>query len=150
MPCKFQWSRLESLTAPELHALLAARESVFVVEQRCIYQEADALDAHAWHLRAFKDGNLAACARVVDAGHKYPEPSIGRVMTLPAFRAQGLGHALMQEAIRFTELHHPHAGIRISAQAYLQDFYASLGFVPEGEGYDEDGIPHLEMYKPAP
>ena len=150
MSLTFQWSRLEDFTALELHALLMARESVFVVEQRCAYQEADALDAHAWHVRVFQNGALAACARVVDAGYKFPQPSIGRVMTLPAFRGQRLGQALMEEAIRFTQLHHPGVGIQISAQAYLQRFYADLGFAPVGEVYDEDGIAHIDMVQPAP
>ena len=149
MAYEFKWARLESLTAQELHAVLAARESVFVVEQRCAYQEAEALDAHAWHLRVFQAGALAAYARVVDPGYKYPQPSIGRVLTIPAFRGQGVGRALMQEAMRFTALHHPHADIQISAQAYLRGFYASLGFEAVGEGYEEDGIPHLGMVKPA-
>jgi ElaA protein len=149
MSLEFRWSRLETLTALELHALLMARESVFVVEQRCAYQEVDALDLHAWHLRVFKDGEFAASARVVDAGYKYPQPSIGRVMTLPAFRGERLGRALMQEAIRFTEQHYPHTGIQISAQAHLHGFYASLGFVTVGAAYDEDGIPHIGMLKAA-
>jgi ElaA protein len=37
--------------------------------------------------------------------------------------------------------------IRIGAQTYAQQFYASLGFVPEGDVYDEDGIEHIEMVR---
>lgn len=157
-PCKkvqtmdltLNWQRLEDFTASAWHDILRARESVFVVEQNCAYQEADHLDAHAWHLQLRQSGALAAYARVVDVGCKDPQqPSIGRVLTLPAFRGQSLGRALMHEAIRFTELRYPHVGIQISAQAYLQHFYASLGFETVGEGYDEDGIPHIGMIKPA-
>lgn len=93
--------------------------------------------------------DLVAYARVVDAGRKFTQPSIGRVLTLPAFRGHHLGRLLMQEAIRFTETRSPHMGIAISAQAYLQRFYASLGFEAQGQGYDEDGIAHLHMYKRA-
>ena len=148
MHTTFSWARLESLSAVQWHEILQARAEVFVVEQCCVYQDPDGLDAHAWHLQVFQDGQLAAYARVVDAGCKYPGPSIGRVMTLPAFRGQKLGRALMQEAIRFTELHHPHADIQISAQAYLQGFYESLGFHAVGDVYDEDGIAHVQMVKP--
>lgn len=149
MTLSFKWLRLESFTALELHSVLMAREAVFVVEQLCAYQDADHLDAHAWHLRLHQDGELAAYARVVDAGYKFPQPSIGRVLTVAAFRGCSIGRTLMQEAIRFTELHHPHAGIQISAQAYLERFYASLGFETVGAPYDEDGIPHVGMVKPA-
>ena len=36
---------------------------------------------------------------------------------------------------------------RISAQRYLQAFYESRGFVQSGEGYLEDGIPHIPMLR---
>ena len=37
--------------------------------------------------------------------------------------------------------------IIISAQKYLTEFYNSLGFIQQGEGYLEDGIPHIKMVK---
>jgi ElaA protein len=52
MKLEFKWSRLESFTALELYQIIKARESVFVVEQHCPYQETDELDLHAWHLSA--------------------------------------------------------------------------------------------------
>lgn len=149
MNLHFQWKRLESLTAPELYALIQARESVFVVEQQCAYQEADGMDAHAWHLSVLLNGELAACARVVDPGLKYAQPSIGRVMTLGKFRGLQIGRALVAEAISFTERHFPGAGIQIGAQAHLEKFYGSFGFQAAGAVYDEDGIPHVDMVKPA-
>jgi ElaA protein len=122
---------------------------VFVVEQQCAYQEADGLDLHAWHLRVLLEGELAACARVVEPGRKYTEPSIGRVMTLGKFRKLQIGRALVAEAIAFTERQWPSQGIRIGAQAHLQHFYGSLGFQTVGDVYDEDGIAHVDMVKPA-
>lgn len=141
----FRWARLEELSGPEVHALLSARERVFVVEQACAYQDADDLDPVSWHLLMHVDGALAACARVVDPGKKYEEPSIGRVMTVAEFRGRGLGDALMREAIAGTCSRFPGQGIRISAQAYLLGFYNALGFEAEGEPYLEDGIPHVGM-----
>ena len=35
--------------------------------------------------------------------------------------------------------------IVIGAQCYLDKFYQNLGFVPEGEIYLEDNIPHITM-----
>ena len=40
--------------------------------------------------------------------------------------------------------------IRVSAQAYLQQFYESLGFNRVGDDYMEDGIPHLPMRRESP
>jgi ElaA protein len=39
--------------------------------------------------------------------------------------------------------------VRIGAQAQLQKFYGSFGFVQSSEPYDEDGILHIEMLRPA-
>ncbi|BDB72253.1 ElaA protein [Comamonas thiooxydans] len=148
MNLRFKWSRMESMTAHELYEVIQARESVFVVEQQCAYQDADGADPHSWHLCVLLDGELAAYARVVEAGVKYEEPSIGRVITLKEFRNLKIGRALVAEAIAFTESNFQGQGIRISAQAHLQNFYGSLGFQPVGDTYDEDGIPHIEMFKP--
>ncbi len=70
-------------------------------------------------------------------------------MTISRFRNLKIGRSLMNEAIRFTEKHYPQMGIKIGAQVYLKNFYESLGFEPVSEPYDEDGIPHIDMVKPA-
>ncbi|MHA6494408.1 GNAT family N-acetyltransferase [Pseudomonas borbori] len=149
MKLEFQWSRLESFSALELHAIIKARETVFVVEQNCPYQETDDMDLQAWHLTVSLGGELAAYVRVVDPGIKYSEPSIGRVMTLKKFRELKIGRSLMEEAIRFTEQKFPGNGIKIGAQVYLKKFYESLGFQVVSEPYDEDGIPHVDMVRTA-
>ena len=150
----FRWARLHELTALEWHAVLAAREAVFIVEQNCPYQDADALDAHSWHLIGTCDGQLAAYLRVVDPGYKsvhagvfYAEPSIGRVLTTSSFRGKSFGQQLMREGIDGCSRLFPSQGIRISAQSYLLSFYRALGFVEVGDEYDEDGIPHFEMLR---
>ena len=147
MDLKFNWNRLESFSAREVYEIIMAREAVFVVEQRCPYQDADGADVQAWHLRGQLNGELAAYVRVVDPGVKYDEPSIGRVMTVEKFRNLKIGWALVAEAIAFAEAKYPDKGIRIGAQAHLQKFYGSMGFQPVGEVYEDDGIPHIEMLR---
>jgi len=147
MQLSFKWSRLETLSGLELFTIIKAREAVFVVEQQCPYQETDEMDPHSWHLEVIVNGELAAYARVVDAGIKYTQPSIGRVMTVEKFRGAKVGEALMVEAIRFTEQQFPAMDIKIGGQVYLQHFYASLGFVAVSEVYDEDGIAHVDMVR---
>ncbi len=149
MHLNYHWNRLEAFTALEIYEVLRARESIFVVEQQCAYQDADGLDPQSWHLRVTVGSELAAYARVVDPGLKYTEPSIGRVITLAQFRNLQIGRALVAEAIAFTEKHFPGQGIRIGAQAHLEKFYGSLGFQAAGDVYDDDGIPHIDMLKPA-
>ena len=47
---RWQWSRMPELAVAELYAVLAARQQVFAVEQKCAFQDADGHDLHAWHL----------------------------------------------------------------------------------------------------
>lgn len=145
MQIAFSRARMTALSGAQMHEILQAREAVFVVEQNCPYQDADECDQHAWHLTGRVDGKLACYARLVDAGVKYPQPSIGRVLTSAAFRGMGLGRRLMQQAIRETCLLYPQQDIQISAQAHLHDFYQSLGFLQISDEYLEDDIAHILM-----
>lgn len=123
------------------------RQRVFVVEQRCCYQDADGLDHAARHLLGTTAGQLVAYLRVLQSGQRYPEPAISRVVVDAAFRRRGLGRALMIEGIRWAEEQYPQSGIRLAAQTYLEGFYRSFGFATVGAEYLHDGIPHLEMFR---
>lgn len=144
---QWQWAPLNELTATDAHALFGLRQQVFVLEQTCLYPDIDALDLTAWHLLGWQDDQLAAYARVLAPGDKYAEPAMGRVVTAPALRRQQLGKELVGEALTRSHTQFGRADMRISAQQYLVPFYQSFGFVCVGEGYDEDGIPHIEMLK---
>ena len=124
-----------------------ARQQVFGIEQQCIYLDADGYDEPAFHLAAWapSDRMPRAYARLVDPGLKYPEPSMGRVITTAAARGTGLGRELVRRAVAHAAEAFPGQGIRISAQTRLVGFYAEAGFVALGEPYLEDGIPHTEM-----
>ena len=131
------------LTVAQLYAILALRQRVFVVEQKCCYQDADGVDVMSRHVWAQGEANIAAYLRIVPASVKFPEVSIGRVITAPEARGAGLGRELMRRGI---EAAGP-VPIRIAAQAYLEDFYADLGFSRVSDEYDEDGIPHIDMLR---
>ena len=110
----------------------------------------DGADRRSWHLLGRDEaGSLQAYLRVVDPGVKYAEPSIGRVITSPEARGSGLGRRLMAEGLARCGAAWPAHGIRINAQSHLERFYGSFGFVRHGAEYMEDGIPHLEMARPA-
>ena len=79
LPLQWQWSRLPELPALDLYAALAARQTVFAVEQHCAFQDADGLDLHAWHLlgwaaRARRSASSPCYLRVIDPGRKFAEP----------------------------------------------------------------------------
>jgi ElaA protein len=144
---RWQWTRLEQLSALELYRILRIRSEIFVVEQTCIYQDMDGLDVAAEHLIAWSDTEVAAYLRVLAPGTRFAERSIGRVITAPAHRGTGIGRTLMTRALDHLDTTYPHEPIRISAQSHLARFYGSLGFSVDSAEYLEDGIPHMEMLR---
>ena len=143
---EWQWCRLEDLAVIDWHQVISLRQAVFVVEQDCPYLDADNLDLNAWHLIGWSQEHTPlAYLRVVDPGSKYLEPSIGRVLTRLSHRGLGLGHEMMTGVMERIATQFPQQAVRISAQVHLQRFYNGFGFEPVGDGYDEDGIPHIEM-----
>lgn len=129
-----------------LYAAMRLRSEVFVVEQNCVFLDMDGLDAHCRHLCGLDaQGRLLAYARLVPPGHKYPEPSIGRVVTAAAARGGGHGHALMRAAVAHMRQLYPGADLMLGAQSHLQGYYGAHGFVPTATHYLEDGIPHVDM-----
>jgi ElaA protein len=140
----------DELSTKEIYAILKARQAVFVVEQNCPFLDADDVDQYCLHLSGWLRGannTLAAYARLVPPKLKYLEPSIGRVITSPEFRGQGLGKELMQRAVQAMDKLYPGLTIRIGAQQYLERFYSGFGFVTASPIYIEDGIPHVEMVR---
>ncbi|HKE40510.1 MAG TPA: GNAT family N-acetyltransferase [Casimicrobiaceae bacterium] len=150
-PIVWRWRRFSELSPGELYAVLAARSEIFVVEQQCHFLDADGFDQYAWHLLGWsgEPRMLAAYLRLIDPGHKFTEPSIGRVLTTATFRNCGLGRAAMHEGMRHARACYPGCAVRISAQARLERFYVELGFHSVSEPYQEDGIAHIDMLKPA-
>lgn len=146
---KIQWQlkSFEELTPHQLYQLLRLRSEVFVVEQQCIFLDMDNKDQQCYHLLGWKGELLAASTRLVPPGISYTEMSIGRVVSSPQVRGTGIGRELMEVSIKACYELWDKAVIRIGAQCYLEKFYQSLGFEPEGESYLEDGIPHIEMVK---
>jgi ElaA protein len=147
----WRWCRFDELGVHELDAIYRARQMVFTLEQACVFVDADGFDADSFHLAAWgPDRHVPmAYARVVHPGHKYAEPSIGRVITTAAARGTGLGRELVRRSIEHCARAFPGHGIRIGAQARLERFYGEFGFVAVGAPYIEDGIPHTEMLRPS-
>ncbi|HLP37506.1 GNAT family N-acetyltransferase [Lacibacter sp.] len=148
---KLNWivKKFEALTPYELYNIMWLRNEVFVVEQNCVYQDADYKDQKGWHLMGVdEEGKLMAYVRLLPVGVSYEnEPSIGRVVTNPAARGTGVGRELMQIAIQQCEELFGKTDIKIGAQYYLYKFYSSLGFEQTSDIYLEDGIEHIEMIR---
>ena len=135
------------LSKEQLYAILKLRADVFVVEQNCAYPDVDGLDLEGdtCHLMAWQGDHLVAYLRLLDPHSQNSDVVIGRVIIAPQARGQGLGHTLMEQALKQAEKHWPGTSISLSAQAHLQGYYSRYGFNPVGEVYVEDGIPHISM-----
>jgi len=144
------FSSFPELTVDQLYEVLQLRVDVFVVEQKCAYRELDDYDRHE-ETRHFSGrnevGQLIAYARLLPPGLRYPEGNLGRFVVKADFRKQGIGHQLLQTALQEISRCWNKTPIRISAQDYLQAFYAKYGFIRVSDVYLEDGIPHVEMMK---
>lgn len=139
--------KFEALSVWELYPILQLRSQVFVVEQNCVYQDLDGKDAQALHIFALEGKQVVAYARLFKPGDYFDLASIGRVVVDENFRKLKLGHELIEKSIEAIETHFNTIEIKISAQLYLKKFYETHGFVQTGEGYLEDGIPHIAMVK---
>lgn len=139
------------LDKQSLYDLLRLRCEVFVVEQQCAYQDIDGLDlsAETHHLLGYEEGLLVAYLRLLAPAEPAAAAAIGRVITAPAGRGRGLGHALLEQGLIASERLWPGHPLYLSAQAHLQGYYGRYGFHAEGEVYLEDGIPHVDMRRPA-
>jgi ElaA protein len=145
MQIHWQCKHFDELSSHELYAIIKLRNEVFVVEQNCVFQDADGKDQYCYHLSGMVDDEIAAYARLVPSGISYPNIAIGRVITSPNYRRVGFGKALMAQAIDECYRLFGKQPIKIGAQLYLKDFYQSFGFEQTSEMYLEDDIPHIEM-----
>ena len=146
---ELQWKCVlfDELTVHELYAIMHLRNEIFVVEQNCVFQDADFKDLHCYHLMAWHGNTLAAYTRLVPPGIAYTEMSIGRVITARAYRGAGLGRQLMEKSILNCTLIFGEKPIKIGAQLYLKKMYESFGFQQVGDIYLEDGIEHIYMHR---
>lgn len=142
----WHWFEFGDISAAVLYDYLSLRQRVFIIEQHCIYADLDGLDQNAMHLLGFTpQGQLAASLRVLPAGLKSPELSLGRIVVAPEFRGNKIGRMLVQQALSFIKKNNDNPPVRIQAQTYLTAFYESFGFVKQGEPYDEACISHVDM-----
>jgi ElaA protein len=143
----WSWKTFDQLSKEELYELLSLRQSIFVVEQKSWYLDADGLDNCSLHLLIKLNDLLLGYLRLLPPKIKYDTPSIGRIAILENYRGNKIGSRLVKEGIQKSlETFSTHS-LTISAQEYLIKFYEDHGFKVFGEVYDEDGIPHIQMVK---
>lgn len=143
-------TRVELGAWPQLEAAARQlRSEVFMVEQRIPAEMmCDAADDTAVHaLARNRLGVPVATGRLLK--HAPGVGRIGRMAVSRALRGTKLGRgvlvALMQAAQERGDHH-----VVLHAQLSAEGFYARLGFVRQGEPFEEAGIGHIEMMHALP
>jgi predicted GNAT family N-acyltransferase len=122
------------------------RYTVFQLEQLISAEdEFDGKDAESIHLLAYIDSQPLGTLRIRNIGQGIVK--IERLAVLKAWRSQGVGKQMMEEAISYLQQLGTYKAIKIHAQAHLEKFYTNLGFQAQGESFIEAGIEHLLMLK---
>src|SRR4029079_6119816 len=130
------WSfkKFDDLTPNELYSVLQLRNEVFVVEQNCVFQDADNKDQGSHHLMGWDNQILVAYSRIVPPGIAYDSfPSIGRVVPSPTTRRNGSGKRLMHQSIEHLQKLFGETSIKLGSQLYLKNFYESFGFLQSSD-----------------
>ena len=136
---------LDGLDSRTAYNLWRLRQDIFVVEQDCPYPDLDGRDLEeaTRHVVLLEEEAVIGCLRVLDDG-KWAR--IGRVAVARFARGRGLAGLLMGEALDVCGTRE----VRLDAQTGLTAFYVGYGFEVTGPEFDEDGIMHVPMRRPAP
>ncbi|HJU26184.1 MAG TPA: GNAT family N-acetyltransferase [Rhodanobacteraceae bacterium] len=131
------------MNASERDALLAIRDNVFVLEQRVpVDLDRDDDDPLSVHVLA-----RAMDGTPIGTGRLAPDGRIGRMAVVSAWRGRGVGTVLLQTLLELAR-GRKFDSVTAHAQRSAARFYLRHGFKPEGEPFDEAGIPHLHMRRP--
>jgi predicted GNAT family N-acyltransferase len=126
------WNELSAQASP-------IRFTVFVDEQKVpVELELDEFDPLSCHALALAGDEAIGTGRLLPDGH------IGRMAVLAGWRGRGVGALLLQALIDEAQ-RRGMTRVVLNAQTHALGFYARFGFVPEGEEYEEAGLPHRTM-----
>ncbi|RYY84302.1 MAG: YbgC/FadM family acyl-CoA thioesterase, partial [Comamonadaceae bacterium] len=127
----------------------AMRTRVFVQEQKIPAElEWDEADAGAVHAVATNRlGQVLATGRLLQAGPGIAK--VGRMAVHEVVRGAGVGRQVLH-ALADVAAARGDRQLVLHAQRTAEGFYRRLGFRPQGEPFEEAGIPHIEMAAPLP
>ena len=120
------------------------RNTVFIEEQG-FEREYDDIDNFATHIVIYEgDAALGTCRVFFD--EELGCYHTGRIAVLKEHRGKGLGRILVTEAEKAAK-NMGGTEIFIGGQVRVKDFYARLGYIPCGEEYLDEGVPHIGLKK---
>ena len=121
------------------------REEVFVKEVGFSHDfEFDDSDKQALHLVLYENGRPVCNARIIkESENSY---HLGRIACIARHRGKGYGKVAVNEAVR-KAAEMGAKKVTLGAKYDKKTFYEKLGFTAYGDIFDEEGIPHINMYK---
>lgn len=131
------------LTAEEFFEICKLRVSVFIVEQKCPYQDITDVDKQSYHLWLKDESGIVAYARAMAPGVTFDTASIGRIIAVK--RRCGMGTRIVNEAVKIARERCGGTAITIEAQVYARGLYEKCGFRQISDQFLDDGIPHILM-----
>lgn len=104
--------------------------------------EFDGLDEQCQHFLGYLDAQVVATTRIRFLDSETAK--IERVAVLKVARGKGIAIQLMEVAIAFCQQRQVKTVV-VNAQSYIKMLYRKLGFIQEGDVFEEAGIPHVKM-----
>lgn len=123
----------------------SVRVQVFQIEQGIAQElDFDGKDKEATHIVVYHEKKAVGTGRIRNVDTT--SVKIERVAVLSEMRGRGIGKIIMSEI----DSHLAKSDIAratLDAQLHAKGFYESLGYVQDGEIFEEVGIPHVVMVK---
>ncbi len=145
---------MTAIKTGDVHALGAdafvIREDVFVNEQGFALEiEKDAYDATSVHAVAYNRlGKPLATGRLLPTSlvDGVKTSKIGRMAVHRVMRGSKLGRDILSTLVAAAKARGDEQ-VKLGSQWNAQNFYAKQGFTAQGEPFDDEGMPHIEMVK---
>ncbi|MEQ1535595.1 MAG: YbgC/FadM family acyl-CoA thioesterase [Burkholderiaceae bacterium] len=127
----------------------AIREEVFVNEQGFALEiEKDAYDVTSVHAVAYNRlGKPLATGRLLPTSvvDGVKTSKIGRMAVHRVMRGSKLGSDILSALVAAAKARGDEQ-VKLGSQWNAQNFYAKQGFTAQGEPFDDEGMPHIEMF----
>lgn len=141
--------KIQYLTKPEeLQAMRQIRYEVFVVEQKVDptieIDHYDQSHPNIQYLGAFIDQRLVATLRIREEQNSW---ILQRIAVVKEYRQQAIGSKLVNFCIVAAK-NKKLKQIMLHSQVYVLDFYLKLGFIAQGDVFEEAKILHQEVIFP--
>ncbi|MFL5762102.1 MAG: GNAT family N-acetyltransferase [Thermomicrobiales bacterium] len=134
----------------ELAIVREVRRRVFGVEQGISdAADPDPDDPRSLHVLAVLPVGAVGCGRLTLPSHQENGAQISWIATLPEYRRQGIGSAIMRALLAAVDSTATNL-TALSAQTHALDFYRQFGFLPYGDRFVMRGIEHQLMYRWRP